>query len=256
MPYLVMELLDGGHLGDQPVGDSFAVAAMLAKVCRGVAAAHKAGIVHRDLKPNNILFTRASEPKVVDFGLAKRAISNLTQSVAVMGTPYYMSPEQARGKSKLVGPPTDVWAVGVMLYECLTGCRPFDADNQFSLLHQIITEVPEPPRLHNIDLPPAMEAIVLKCLRKDPDQRFPTASRLAEALERFAQDGGVLLPQAVGRVVRWGPSLAVAGVVMLILGLFALSGTSLWLWQTAEAEKRELHERARELQDEREASAP
>ncbi|QEL16520.1 serine/threonine-protein kinase [Limnoglobus roseus] len=262
VPYLVMELLDGGHLGDlqraEQRRDPWAMSVTVAKVCRGVAAAHKAGIVHRDLKPNNILFTRFGEPKVVDFGLAKRAMSNLTQSVAVMGTPYYMSPEQAKGKSKLVGPPTDVWALGAMLYECLAGCRPFDADNQFSLLHQIITEEPESPRIHNAELPPALEAIVLKCLRKNPDQRFPTAGKLAEALERFSQDGVELVPRAAAWAVRWGQSLAALGVVALILALFGISGTALWLWQNAEAEKRELHQKARELQSagERGASAP
>lgn len=260
VPYLVMELLDGGYLGDQQHEEQrqnvWTVATILAKVARGMAAVHKAGIVHRDLKPNNILFTTTGEPKVVDFGLAKRAMSNLTQSVAVMGTPYYMSPEQAKGKSKAVGPATDVWAMGVILYECLTGCRPFDAENQYSLLHQIITEEPEPPRLHNADLPPELEAIILKCLRKKPEQRFVSATKLAEALDRFCMGSSTYAAVTAAQLGEKRSSLGQLALILLIMFLVSTAGVALYLWQNAEAEKRQLHQKAKELENRPAAVAP
>lgn len=246
VPYLVMELLDNGQYGDgrHPVNprDPRQVVAILAKVSRGLAAAHKAGIVHRDIKPGNILFSRSGEPKVVDFGLAKRAMSNLTLSVAVMGTPYYMSPEQAKGKSKVVGPPTDVWAIGVLLYESLTGCLPFDAENHYSLMHQIITENPDPPRIHNADLPRDLEAIIMKCLEKNPEKRYPTAAKLADALEKFHQESGMFVPL---KPVATGSRRYRERTLTLVFALlFGIIGTCFWLWQKAESEKRELHEKA------------
>jgi serine/threonine protein kinase len=251
VPFLVMELLDGGYLGDHLMKpgnqDPRAIAIILAKVARGIAAAHRARIVHRDLKPTNILFTRGGEPKVVDFGLAKRAMSNLTQSVAVMGTPYYMSPEQAKGKSKSVGPPTDVWAIGVILYESLTGCLPFDADNHYSLLHQIITEEPERPRIHNADLPAELERIIMKCLAKRPEHRYPTATKLAEALEQFHLDTSVMVPMLPKKAQPRRPAGTSLGVTVLILLLVGIALTCVWLWRKAETEKRELHEKTMQL---------
>jgi eukaryotic-like serine/threonine-protein kinase len=247
VPYLVMELLDGGHYGDgrHPAKsrDPRQAAAILAKVARGLAAAHKVGIVHRDIKPGNILFTRSGEPKVVDFGLAKRAMSNLTLSVAVMGTPYYMSPEQAKGKSKVVGPPTDVWAIGVILYESLAGCLPFDAENHYSLMHQIITENPDPPRIHNRDLPPELEAIILKCLAKKPEHRYPSAAKLADALEAFHFESGMFVP--LNTIVPGSRRRRDYSLPLLLVLLFGIIGTCLWLWQKAEWEKRELHEKTK-----------
>lgn len=249
VPYLVMELLDGGFFGDgrNPANcrNPRQVASILAKVSRGLAAAHKVGIVHRDIKPGNILFTRAGEPKVVDFGLAKRAMSNLTLSVAVMGTPYYMSPEQAKGKSKLVGPQTDVWAIGVILYESLAGCLPFDAENHYSLMHQIITEDPEPPRIHNEELPADLEAIILKCLAKKPDRRYPTAAKLAEALEAFHHESGMFI--ALKPIEDTKRRARDYTLTLLIVLLFSIIGTCVWLWQKAEWEKRELREKTQKM---------
>src|SRR5439155_7538611 len=132
----------GGTLTDRLKGGRLeprAAAELVAKVAAGVAAAHDAGIVHRDLKPGNVLFDEAGEPKVADFGLAKRAGVNLTQTDAVMGTPAYMSPEQAEGRTKFVGPQADVWALGVILYECLTGERPFVGENTQALIYAVLT---------------------------------------------------------------------------------------------------------------------
>jgi serine/threonine protein kinase len=189
VPFIVMELLEKNHLGDRfPLGtahDPARVLPVMIKVARGVAGAHEGGIIHRDLKPANVLFDRAGEPKVVDFGLAKRDNSDLTQSTTSMGTPFYMSPEQAKGKSKHVGPSADVWSLGVMLYEQLTGRRPFAAEHQFELLINIVTANPPPLRSANPKLPEALERIVMKCLAKKPTERYTTALELAKALEAF-----------------------------------------------------------------------
>ncbi len=187
VPFIVMELLEKGTLAERfPLGtahDPAAVATVMTKIARGVAAAHEGGIVHRDLKPANVLFDRAGEPKVVDFGLAKRENSDLTQSTTSMGTPFYMSPEQAKGKSKHAGPQADVWSLGVMLYEQLTGRRPFEAEHQFELLINIVTKAPPSPRDHNRHLPEIYERIILKCLAKKPTDRYTTALELSKALE-------------------------------------------------------------------------
>ena len=189
VPFIVMELLEKDHLGDRfPVGtahDPAKFVPVMAKIARGVAAAHEGGTIHRDLKPANILFDRAGEPKVVDFGLAKRENSDLTQTTASMGTPYYMSPEQAKGRSKQVGPQADVWSLGVMLYEGLTGRRPFESENQFSLMMKIVGKNPAPPRELNGSIPESLERIVMKCLSKKPADRYTTAAELARALEAY-----------------------------------------------------------------------
>jgi serine/threonine protein kinase len=199
VPFIVMELLEKSHMGDRfPVGvahDPAKYLPVLIKIARGVAAAHEGGIIHRDLKPANILFDRAGEPKVVDFGLAKREDSDLTQSRATMGTPFYMSPEQAKGQSKKVGPSADVWSLGVMLYEALTGQRPFECENQFALLINIVTKTPPSPRSINSAIPEALDRIVMKCLAKKPTERYLTALELAKALETFRR--GVPTAKAV-----------------------------------------------------------
>ena len=150
-PYMALEFCPGGTLGERLSGqrrlNAREAAVLLAAVAEGVAAAHDQGIVHRDLKPANVLFDAAGRPKVTDFGLAKRGGgADLTHSGAVMGTPQYMAPEQAGGQTKYVGPPADVWALGVILYQMLTGQRPFDAESTDSLLARILLDDPAPLR--------------------------------------------------------------------------------------------------------------
>ncbi len=175
-PFLAMEFLSGGSLADRlkrhgPL-DPIAAARLVGTLAGAVQAAHDQGIVHRDLKPGNVLFDEAGEPKVTDFGLAKRGGgSDLTASQAVMGTPAYMAPEQARGDTKFVGPGADVYALGVILYECLTGTRPFAGSDAFSLLRKVTEEEPERPSKRIAKLPRDVELICLKCLAKEPAER-------------------------------------------------------------------------------------
>ena len=142
-PFLVLEYCPGGTLIERLAAlrsDPRAAVEVLAKVAAGVAAAHEAGVVHRDLKPSNVLFDEAGEPRVADFGLAKLGTSDLTATGAVMGTPAYMCPEQAEGRTKFVGPQADVWALGVILYEALTGRRPFDGADISEILRRVRTD--------------------------------------------------------------------------------------------------------------------
>ncbi|QDU23736.1 WD40 repeat domain-containing serine/threonine protein kinase [Urbifossiella limnaea] len=163
-------------------------AGLVAKIARGVAAAHDLGIVHRDLKPGNVLFDAAGEPKVADFGLAKvGGGSDLTHTHAVMGTPAYMAPEQAAGRTKFAGPAADVWSLGVVLYECLTGSRPFTGADTAEVLQAVASHTPPPPRAVNPAVPRDLDLLVRKCLEKDARDRYPTAAELADDLERFAR---------------------------------------------------------------------
>jgi eukaryotic-like serine/threonine-protein kinase len=184
-PFLAMEYLPWGTLADRLKLDGRLepreAAELLAKLARAVHAAHDQGIVHRDLKSANVLFDAqdfgglefAGEPKIIDFGLAKRSVGiDLTRTQAVMGTPAYMSPEQARGETKFVGPPADIYALGVILYECLTAKRPFQDADTHVLLRQVIEDAPKPPTRHVPDLSRDLELIVLKCLAKDPTDRY------------------------------------------------------------------------------------
>src|SRR5205814_9255575 len=143
-----------------------AAVALMEKVARAVAFAHGKGILHRDLKPSNVLLEECGEPMVSDFGLAKflDASVDLTHTGQRLGTPAYMAPEQAAGHSRLLGPPTDVWALGVMLYQLLTGQRPFRGNGAQELTAQILNTEPVSPRWLRRDLDRNLETVVLKCL--------------------------------------------------------------------------------------------
>jgi eukaryotic-like serine/threonine-protein kinase len=247
-PYLALEYLPGGSFADTLKSGRMKIAAaarFVEKVARGVAAAHELGIVHRDLKPGNVLLDAAGQPKVADFGLAKRGLgADLTQSQAVMGTPAYMSPEQAVGKTKFVGPPADVWALGVILYECLAGQRPYQAGTTQELLAKLIHGDPDPLRPRVPKLPRDLELVCMKCLSKNPADRYASAGELVEDLRRFSAGEPVSVKPAgsVEIAVKWArrkPTLAasmVLGVLTVLLGgLTAVAGLN---WLAAERERK------------------
>ncbi|MBI3270577.1 MAG: VCBS repeat-containing protein [Planctomycetes bacterium] len=230
--------------------------ALLAQVAEGVAYAHGQGVVHRDLKPANVLVGRDGQAVVMDFGLARelagakpvgaaegtaesgargsaesaeeieRRLRTLTATGQVLGTPYYMSPEQVDGNPDAVGPWTDTWALGVMLYEILTGTLPFAASTPLAALAAVVTTEPVPPRTRNRHTPPELERVCLKAIEKPPARRYRSAAELAEELRRWLR-GEPVHARPVGRAYRawrWAARnrvLAAAGA--------ALSATSLVL---------------------------
>jgi tetratricopeptide (TPR) repeat protein len=189
-PYFALEFCPGGSLADRldgtPMPPARAVE-LVAAVARAVHAAHTAAVVHRDLKPGNILFAADGSPKVTDFGLARRLDSadGLTATGAVMGSPSYLSPEQAAGRGKEVGPATDIYALGAVLYECLTGRPPFRAATAVDTVMQVVNDEPVPPSRLVPRLARDAETICLKCLQKDPGKRYASAAALADDLTRF-----------------------------------------------------------------------
>jgi serine/threonine-protein kinase len=188
-PCFTMALATGGSLADRrrSFADPRAAATLIEKAARAVAAAHALGIIHRDLKPANILFDDANEPLVTDFGLAKflDGASALTQNGQLIGTPGYMAPEQAAGQAGQVTAATDVWALGVILYELLTGQRPFDGEQVTVTTYRIQNADPVPPRQLRDVVDRDLETIVLKCLEKEPRDRFASATALADELGRW-----------------------------------------------------------------------
>jgi serine/threonine-protein kinase len=193
MPYFSLEFVDGGSLEDRFNGRALPpreAAGLAATLARAIHAAHERGIVHRDLKPGNVLLTSDGTPKITDFGIAKRVDrGGKAQQEDILGTPCYMAPEQAMGKNEEIGPRTDVYALGSMLYEFLTGWPPFNQDTVHDTLLQVISQPPAPPSRMRPEVPAELERICLKCLEKKPADRYPTALALAEDLERFLAKG-------------------------------------------------------------------
>jgi serine/threonine protein kinase/tetratricopeptide (TPR) repeat protein len=190
-PYLVMQLVDGGHADDLLVPgkplDQQKIADLAIQALEALQVAHLSGILHRDIKPGNIMITAAGQVKLVDFGLAQYmdAESHLTATGAVVGTPAYMSPEQAAGRRTEVGRRSDVYSMGACLYELLTGQQPFIADNSVALLRRIIEEPLVPPSRLRGDLHHDLETIVLKAMAKDFRDRYVSAEAMAADLRRF-----------------------------------------------------------------------
>jgi hypothetical protein len=252
VPYMAMEYLPGGTLAERLTAAGRLAAAeaagLLAGVSQGVAAAHALGIVHRDLKPANILFDEAGGPKVGDFGIAKRGGVDLTRTVAVMGTPAYMAPEQARGDAKYVSPAADVWALGVILYECLHGHRPFRADDVDVLLAQIRTADPAAlPAAAGV--PRELDLICRKCLEKAPADRYPTAGELVADLDRFRRGEPVSVRPlgAAARAVRWARRNPALAGLFAVVALFAAGlGVSLVFQYRQAVARAEFERRAKE----------
>lgn len=249
-PYFSMQYVAGDTLshrlqaGPLPPHEA---AALLQPVCRAIAAAHERGVLHRDLKPSNILLDEQGRPFVTDFGLAKRvpppssdvaataAIQRpLTQTGAVLGTPGYMAPEQAAGDRGRVGPATDVYSLGAILYATLTGRAPFQAATPIDTVLMVLEQDPPPPRVLNPSVDPDLEMIALKALQKPTDLRYPSAAALADDLDRYLRSEPVAarssqLAQVLSRAFRpthhaavlenWGRLWMLHAIVVLVLCL-------------------------------------
>jgi formylglycine-generating enzyme required for sulfatase activity len=244
LPFFTLEFVAGGSLADRLAGTPLAPAAaagIVEQLARGVAYAHERGIVHRDLKPHNVLLAEDGTPKIADFGLAKRVQlgSGLTASGAVMGTPSYMAPEQARGDAKRVGPAADIYALGAILYECLTGRPPFQAATTMQTLWEVIRDEPVPVRALQPAVPRDLETVCHKCLQKEPHRRYAGALALAEDLRRF-QAGEPVAARPVGRgerLLKWArrrPTAAVLLLVCVLALLGTLAGVSFYTRQLKE----------------------
>jgi serine/threonine protein kinase len=184
-PYLAMELVEGDTLARRWRWAPRRAAELVEALARAVHHAHRRGVIHRDLKPANVLLTADGRPKLTDFGLARRmdAGAGLTESGALMGTPRYMSPEQALCRD--VGPLSDVYGLGAILYELLTGRPPFRGDSLLRTLKQVESEPPRLPTRVRPGVPRDLEAVCLKCLQKEPGDRYGSAAELAADLRRF-----------------------------------------------------------------------
>jgi serine/threonine-protein kinase len=191
LPYCALEYVSNGTLADctrsGPLPPKRS-ARLIATLARAVHAAHGRNVVHRDLKPANVLLTEDGTPKITDFGLAKRLGTDGTGPTApgvILGTPSYMAPEQAGDTPKAIGPPADVYALGAILYYLLTGQPPFTAATTLETVLKVLNEEPAPPRRLNASVPRDLETVCLMCLRKEPGNRYGSASELAEDLDRF-----------------------------------------------------------------------
>ena len=229
-PFFAMEYIEGGSLADRLRAGTMTAqetARFLIPVARALDFAHQNRVVHRDMKPGNILIDPQGVPKVTDFGIAKRltAESALTLSGAVIGTPVYMAPEQARGTSRDVGGAADIYSLGAILYEMLAGRPPFLPDeSDTSIMVRVATETPVSPAWHKPGVPRDLETICLKCLAKEPAERYPSAAAVADDLQRFL-DHEPILTRRVSRVFRRGRRrvgviIGVVGVVLLGIFLF------------------------------------
>jgi WD40 repeat protein len=238
LPFFSLEYVPGGSLADRLAGTPWTpepAARLMAALARAMHAAHEAGVIHRDLKPANVLLDKEGEPKVTDFGLAKRLDDGAgpTRTGAIMGTPSYMAPEQAGGKSKEVGPAADIYALGAILYELLTGRPPFKAPTPLDTILQVVSQEPVPPRQLQPKLPRDLETVCLKAMAKEPARRYPSAAEFAADLRRFLS-GDPVLARPTGRLRkawRWcrrHRALAAIGAVVLVSLLALAAGTGVF----------------------------
>ncbi len=259
--FFTMQLVSGGALsqrlqeGPMP---PFEAAELVRLVTLAVQAAHERGVIHRDIKPHNILLAEVTKPlvpKLTDFGLARIGDgSSLTRSGEQLGTPSYMPPEQAAGRTNQIGPVSDVYSLGAVLYCLLTGRPPFQAATPLETMRQVMEQEPVAPRMLNPAVPRDLETVCLKCLEKAPERRYTTARELAEELGRF-KAGAPVLARPVGiveRLARWGrrnPLVAsLASTVLLLLCLGTIVSSVLAARAAANARSAEL---AREKEAER-----
>jgi serine/threonine-protein kinase len=243
LPFFSLEFVDGTPLSKKVRGTPLPArqaAELLRLLAEAMDYAHRHGVVHRDLKPSNVLLTSGGVPKISDFGLAKQVEedSGQTRSGTVLGTPSYMAPEQAEGRIKEVGPLSDVYGLGAILYELLTGRAPFRGDTVLETLRQVREQEPVPPHLLQPKVPRDLETICLKCLQKERTKRYGSAADLGEDLRRFLAGEPIRARPVSGpeRLARWcrrNPGVAgLAGTVALLL--VAIAAVSLgFAWKVS-----------------------
>ncbi len=236
----------GARQSSFPRVDSYGpkeAARLLATIARAVHYAHQRGVLHRDLKPGNILLDAEGKPHLTDFGLAKliEKESTLTRTNAIMGTPAYMAPEQARGETRDVTTGVDVYGLGAVLYEMLAGCPPFGGGTSLETIRQVLDREPRRPSLFNPEVDLDLETICLKCLEKEPDRRYASANALANDLDRWLRSEPIAARPAtnVERIKKWvhrRPAVAALGAALLLAVLAGTSSVTLE-WRRAESER-------------------
>src|SRR5579875_2355606 len=256
-PFFSLEYVDGGTLAQKLTGapqPPRLAAHFVRLLALAIHSAHQKGIIHRDLKPGNILLASPNEhisgvdslhaemqaafrlygiPKITDFGLAKHLdVQSQTRTGAILGTPSYMAPEQAESRAHAIGPATDVYGLGAILYEMLTGRPPFESDSSLTTLRKLLAQDPLPPSHLHLKVPRDLETICLKCLEKDPARRYHSAEDLAEDLHRFLSDQPIEARPTGwwGRSIKWmrrHPTRAIVASILLAaaLALLAVGGS-------------------------------
>ena len=254
--FFSMGFVEGQSLADRLAGGVLPpreATELVRRITKAVQFAHERGVIHRDLKPANILLDQNGNPRITDFGLAKKVAgdSALTGSGQIMGTPSYMPPEQAGGKRGDVGPAADIYSLGATLYALVAGRPPFQAATAMDTVIQVLSDEPMPPRRLNASIPRNLETICLKCLQKDPARRYSSAAALAEDLRRFLAGEPIAARPVTAweRAVKWArrrpATAALLGLVALVSAL-GLGGV-LWQWRAAV--------RARDLAEQRRIEA-
>ncbi len=246
-PYFALEFVDGGSLHKRLAGapqPSQAAAQLLEVLARATHYAHERGIVHRDLKPSNVLLTQEGIAKITDFGLAKQLQEDIerTQSGTILGTPSYMAPEQARGKPKEIGPAADIYALGAILYEMLTGRPPFKAETPWDTLQLVIAQEPVPPSRLHPKVARDLETICLKCLEKEPRKRYSSSHDLAEDVRRFLAREPIVArpvskPERLWRWCRRKPGVSSLAAAVILLAVAAAAGLIVYSINISEVNK-------------------
>jgi WD40 repeat protein len=236
-PYLALEYVGGQTLARRLAGapaPARQAAELVEVLARAMHYAHQRGVIHRDLKPANVLLTESGQPKISDFGLAKLLEEQAAQThtSAILGTPSYMAPEQAAGQGREVGPATDVYALGAVLYELLTGRPPFRAETPLATAQQVVADEPLPPSRLQAGVPRDLETVCLKCLHKGPQKRYASAEALADDLRRFLHHEPIRARPASPweRGVKWARRRPAAAALLAVslLALLTLAGAAAW----------------------------